>query len=66
MHKREEEFRRADNDRMRRFFNARYDDIPAAISNPSKDSEFFQGASRRPEPIQLAAPSIQRQSSIST
>jgi hypothetical protein len=51
---------------MRRFFNARYDDIPAAISNPSKDSEFFQGASRRPEPIQLAAPSIQRQSSIST
>jgi hypothetical protein len=33
LHKREEEFRRADNDRMRRFFNARFDDIPGAISN---------------------------------
>jgi Coiled-coil region of centrosome protein CE290 len=31
--KREEEFRRADNDRMRKFFNARYDDIPAAFNN---------------------------------
>ena len=28
MHKREEEFRRADNERMRRFFNAKYDNIP--------------------------------------
>jgi hypothetical protein len=32
MHKREEEFRRADNERMRRFFNARFDDIPAAFT----------------------------------
>ncbi len=31
MHKREEEFRRADNERMRRFFNARFDDIPGAL-----------------------------------
>lgn len=27
MNKREEEFRRADNERMKRFFNARYDDL---------------------------------------
>lgn len=32
MHKREEEFRRADNERMRRFFNARFDDIPGALN----------------------------------
>jgi hypothetical protein len=32
--KKEEEFRRADNERMRKFFNARYDDIPAAFTNP--------------------------------
>ena len=39
MHKREEEFRRADNERMRRFFNARFDDIPAAFQqNAGKDS----------------------------
>ena len=31
LHKREEEFRRADNDRMRRFFNARFDDIPGSL-----------------------------------
>lgn len=29
--KREEEFRRADNERTRRFFNAKFDDIPAAL-----------------------------------
>jgi hypothetical protein len=26
-----EEFRRADNERMRKFFNARFDDIPGAV-----------------------------------
>lgn len=31
MMKREEEFRRADNERMRKFFNARFDDIPSAF-----------------------------------
>ena len=39
MHKREEEFRRADNDRMRRFFNARYDDIPGSLSNKRGDED---------------------------
>ena len=29
LHKREEEFRRADNERMRRFFSSRYDEVPA-------------------------------------
>jgi DNA-binding transcriptional regulator YiaG len=33
--KKEEEFRRADNERMRRFFNARYDDIPASMAGPA-------------------------------
>ncbi len=32
MTKKEEEFRRIDNDRMRKFFNARYDDIPASLN----------------------------------
>ncbi len=32
MLKKEEEFRRADNERMRKFFNAKFDDIPAAFS----------------------------------
>lgn len=32
MHRREEEFRKADNDRMRRFFNAKFDDIGGALS----------------------------------
>lgn len=39
MHKREEEFRRADNERMRRFFNARFDDIPGAIQGGIEFSE---------------------------
>lgn len=39
MHKREEEFRRADSERMRRFFNARYDDIPGAFSSKRPDEE---------------------------
>jgi uncharacterized protein Yka (UPF0111/DUF47 family) len=52
MLKKEEEFRRADNERMRKFFNARYDDIPAAFNNdhqpvfpppPSQPSGRFQG-----------------------
>lgn len=33
LHKREEEFRRADNDRMKRFFNSRYDTIQASIES---------------------------------
>jgi len=54
MHKREEEFRRADNDRMRRFFNARYDDIPAALNAP----EFFPGTRTTiKEPTLQRAPS---------
>jgi len=40
--KKEEEFRRADNERMRRFFNARYDDIPAAMAGPSPASRMDQ------------------------
>lgn len=57
IHKREEEFRRADNERMRRFFNARFDDIPGALHsgagaanhNPSSSEAFFGGASlKRP------------------
>jgi chromosome segregation ATPase len=32
IHKREEEFRRVENERMRRFFNARYDDIPGSLA----------------------------------
>ena len=39
MHKREEEFRRADNDRMKRFFNARFDDIPGALQGGNDFSE---------------------------
>jgi hypothetical protein len=31
MHKREEDFRKADNERMRRFFQARFDDIPGSL-----------------------------------
>lgn len=38
--KKEEEFRRADNERMRRFFNARYDDIPGAMSGEGGASRF--------------------------
>ena len=37
MHKREEEFRRADNERMRRFFNARFDDIGGVLTNDNGD-----------------------------
>lgn len=46
MHKREEEFRRADNERMRRFFNARFDDIPAAFQHNAGGNvrEGFGGA----------------------
>lgn len=56
MHKREEEFRRADNDRMRRFFNARYDDIPAALNAP----EFFPGtrASTKEPVLQRASSNV--------
>ena len=46
--KKEEEFRRADNERMRKFFNARYDDIPAAFVNPGNEiGRNRAGASRR-------------------
>lgn len=44
IHKREEEFRRADNERMRRFFNARFDDIPAALHAGNSSEAFFGGA----------------------
>jgi hypothetical protein len=39
MHKKEEEFRRADNERMRRFFNARFDDIPGALGGAQDFSD---------------------------
>jgi len=53
--KREEEFRRADNERMRRFFSARYDDIPAAFNGgrgmggggANSNENFFTGSSAR-------------------
>lgn len=45
MHKREEEFRRADNERMRRFFNARFDDIPAAFHQEKNRSSLPRGGS---------------------
>jgi chromosome segregation ATPase len=53
--KKEEEFRRADNERMRKFFNARYDDIPAAFANPGNggSNEIGRnrpGANRRDNP----------------
>lgn len=41
LHKREEEFRKADNERMRRFFNARFDDIPGALAG--EDRAFGEG-----------------------
>lgn len=61
LHKREEEFRRADNDRMRRFFNARFDDIPGSLQVgndfPSarktggfNDQESFTNYNPRPSP----------------
>lgn len=40
LHKREEEFRKADNERMRRFFNARFDDIPGAFSDQEASVRF--------------------------
>ena len=48
LHKREEEFRKADNERMRRFFNARFDDIPGAFASEGEASNrggFFSGRS---------------------
>lgn len=38
IHKREEEFRRADNERMKKFFNARFDDIPGAFNKKREDN----------------------------
>jgi len=35
LHKREEEFRRADNERLKRFFNARFDNIAGAVEQES-------------------------------
>lgn len=37
MHKRDEEFRRADNDRMKRFFNAKFDDIGGVLQGDLSD-----------------------------
>lgn len=52
LHKREEEFRRQDNERMKRFFAARFDDIPGAFAQDNllsrrqgsvlRDSEQFR------------------------
>lgn len=50
MHKREEEFRKADNDRMRRFFNARFDDIPGAL-NGSEHGGLSTGRGRSHHPV---------------
>ncbi len=36
LHKREEEFRRADNERLKRFFNARYDNLAGALDNDNQ------------------------------
>ena len=47
MHKKEEEFRRADNERMRRFFNARFDDIPGALQGPGGAGDGGFSPSRR-------------------
>lgn len=33
MHKREEEFRKQDNERMKKFFAARFDNIPGAFND---------------------------------
>ena len=33
LQKKDEEFKRIDNERMRRFFSARFDDIPASLNN---------------------------------
>ena len=48
MNKREEEFRRADNERMKRFFNARYDDLQPIQRAQSADppNPFMNNASR--------------------
>jgi hypothetical protein len=40
MHKRDEEFRKKDNERMRMFFGARYDDIPGALAGGNDFSGF--------------------------
>jgi chromosome segregation ATPase len=45
MMRKEEEFRRADNERMRRFFNARYDDIPGALAGKSDSTPMFPNVS---------------------
>ena len=41
MSKRDEEFRRADNERMRRFFNARFDDIPGALNQGGNSGDIL-------------------------
>lgn len=63
MNKREEEFRRADNERMKRFFNARYDDLQpiqrpqsAEISNPFKDNGSTRPPSAKPQVIDERPP----------
>jgi chromosome segregation ATPase len=49
LHKREEEFRRAENERMRRFFNARFDDVGGVLSsNNKREDTGFGGASAGP------------------
>lgn len=46
MHKKEEEFRKADNERMRRFFHARFDNIPGAFSDNEGSSSLLQSNRR--------------------
>ena len=38
LQKKEEEFKRIDNERMRRFFSARFDDIPASLNNMNNNN----------------------------
>lgn len=46
MNKREEEFRRADNERMKRFFNARYDEPMQRPQSADPPNPFFGNNSR--------------------
>lgn len=46
MHKEAEKFRQADNERMRRFFNARFDDIPSALYHNNRHLDDSTGRMR--------------------
>ena len=79
LHKQEEEFRKLDNDRMRKFFNARFDDVPGsmAMHNGSalaanikrnqpafKDSSQMQGYQRQKSMEQSSLHGRERQDDI--